>query len=365
MYYLSGQILALDCIPENREKIAAVFLSSSMNWNGFVKMGSDNYVLPALYLKLQQYNLTPYLPEPLNEYLQEVLALNRERNLSVMREAVLVRDVFLKENIECLFMKGTGNILDGLYSDIGERMLYDLDVLVGEGNMLKAAGVLRNHGFFTQKEFIPRAVESTMHYPILLRSDLVAGVEIHRMAVQYLYQNKFSNQRILENRVAANKEKGFWLMQPADRLVHNFLHAQLMHSGHYHADVSLRDLYDLLLLSRKVDALDTFLHFGHYKQASLAYLKLMHKVFGLPMPRQLASSKYGYFFLKRHQVTLQMSSAQLRRYHLLIMFFQKYGVLPLRVLWSRKARNYVFSRLSNRNWYHEHWEAIKRLLRKK
>lgn len=154
-------------------------------------------------------------------------------------------------------------------------------------------------------------------------------------------------------------------MQPSDRLIHNFLHAQLMHSGHYHADVSLRDLYDLLLLSRKADLPDTFSQYRHYKRASHSYLKLMYKVFGLSMPRRLSSESGGSFFLKRHHFTLQMSSAKLRRYHLLIMFFQKYGVLPLRILWNRKARNYVFSRLTQRNWYREHLNAIQRLLRRR
>lgn len=365
MYCFLGRILALDFKSGSREILIRDFFSTPVNWNGFVKLGSDNLVLPALYLKLQKHQLTGFLPEELNEYLLGVLQLNRERNQKVLTQARYIRDTLLTADIKSLFMKGTGHMLDGLYSDIGERMVYDLDVLVGEGQMLKAAEMLRNEGFITQKKFNPQAMESTMHYPILLRSDLVAGVEIHRMAVQYLYQKKFTTSGILAKQVAASSDKEFMVMQLRDRIIHNFLHAQLMHSGHYHTDVSLRDLYDLLLLSRKEDALDTFMQFGHYKSKSLPYLKLMHKVFDLEMPAELARSSQGNFFLWRQHQTLKMSGAKLHRYHLFIMFFQKYIVLPLRVLWSRKARNYVFSRLADSSWYKQHFEAIKRLWRKK
>lgn len=361
MYYFLGRILALDFKTGSQDLLIRDFFVTPVNWNGFVKLGSDNLVLPALYLKLQKHQLTGYLPEELNVYLQGVLQLNRERNRKVLQQARYVKDTLLTADIECLFMKGTGHMLDGLYSDIGERMVYDLDILVGEGQMMKTAEILRKKGFITQKQFNPRAMESTMHYPILLRSDWVAGVEVHRMAVQYLYQKNFTASRILENKVAASSDKEFTVMQMRDRIVHNFLHAQLMHSGHYHADVSLRNLYDLLLLSRKEDALDTFLQFGHYKSKSLPYLKLMYRVFDMEMPRELAQSNYGSFFFKRQEWTLKMSGAKLHRYHLLIMFFQKYIVLPLRVLWNRNARNYVFSRLTNRSWYKQHFEAVKRL----
>lgn len=364
MYYFLASILSLDFKPENRGKLMEGFLSGKINWNGFVKLGSDNLVLPALYLNLHKHNLTAYLPDDLNEYLLGVLDLNRERNQKVLKQALFARDTFRAADIECVFMKGTANMLDGLYGDIGERMVYDLDILAEEGKMLQAAEILHKHGFVTQKGFNPRAMESTMHYPILLRSDMVAGIEVHRMAVQYLYQKNFTTSQIHKHKVEASSEDGFWVMNLRDRIIHNFLHAQLMHSGHYHADVSLRDLYDLLLLSRKEDAFEIFRDYGHYQRKSYPYLKLMHKVFDLEMPSGLAKNNYGWFFLKRQQYTLKMSSTKLRRYHLVIMFFQKYIVLPMRVLWNQKARNYVFSRLTDRSWYKQHFEAIKRLLSK-
>ncbi|HAQ21344.1 MAG TPA: hypothetical protein DCR40_19255 [Prolixibacteraceae bacterium] len=49
-----------------------------------------------------------------------------------------------KENIQPVFLKGTANLLDGLYSDVGERMIGDIDFLVKEEDYLKAAELLKS-----------------------------------------------------------------------------------------------------------------------------------------------------------------------------------------------------------------------------
>lgn len=364
-YYLIARTLALDIYPERAGEIVKNLPAKETHWQMLVKTGSDNMILPSFFLALRRHDLLKHLPADLQQYLQYVFELNKERNLNVIRQAGEVRDLLKSENIPCLFMKGTGNILDGLYSDTGERMVYDLDVLVPEDKMLIAAQLMEEKGYHTQKKFNPRALESTMHYPILLREDQVAGVEIHRMPVQYLYRKSFRAQDIFENAVESKHEKGFLLMNYSHRIIHNFLHAQLMHSGHYNARVSLRDLYDLLLLSRQADVLETLSRFAHYRSKSAAYFKLMHKVFGLEMPEELKHTRRGDFFLRRHERVMRMNDTQLKWHMITIMILQKYVVLPARVLWNRQARNYVFSRLLDPAWYGRHLKAMGRVIRRK
>lgn len=364
-YYFIGRILSLDFMPQNKQVVARQIANDEVNWPGFVKLGSDKLVLPALYYQLSKHDLTQLLPSDLDQYLKEVFILNQQRNQNVIRLATFVRDLFQKHGIQTLFMKGTGNILDGLYQDAGIRMVYDVDVLVDESKMLDAAGLLLKEGFITQKKFNPRAMDSTMHYPILLREDFVAGVEVHRQPGQYLYEKVFNNERVWTDIRTTTQSPGFQAMNYKNRIIHNFLHAQLMHNGHYHADVSHRDLYDLLLLGEKEDLHETFSNLGHYTKSSMAYLKLMHKVFGLEMPLVLQQNKMVRCFLWRHKKVLEMSSRQLRRYHLLLLFLQKYLILPLRLLVNAKARNYVFARLTDLSWYGTHWRSMQRRLKTK
>jgi hypothetical protein len=359
-YYFIGRILSLDFFPNNKDVVARQIVDDDVNWPGFVKLGSDKLVLPALYYQLSKHGLHQLLPSDLDQYLKEIFLLNRQRNQNVIRLATFVRDVFQKNGIQTLFMKGVGNILDGLYQDTGVRMVYDVDVLVSDGKMLEAAELLQQEGFITQKKFNPRSLDSTMHYPILLREDFVAGVEVHRKPGQYLYEKVFNNERVWNDIKISSQYRGFQTMNFKNRIIHNFLHAQLMHSGHFHADVSPRDLYDLLLLGEKEDLYETFASLGQYTEASTGYLKLMYQVFGLEMPSVLYQKKAGRFFLWRHKKVLQMRSRQLRRYHLFLLFFQKYLILPLRVLVNARARNYVFARLSDISWYGTHWRSMKR-----
>jgi hypothetical protein len=362
-YFFIGRILSLDFEPLNRDGIRHDLIQLDINWPGFVKMGSDNFILPAIYLNLTRHNLHSFLPADLNGYLGEVLNLNRERNMNIVRQMHFVNNLLIRNNISSLFMKGTGNIVDGLYQDIGERMVYDIDVLVPDDKMITAAKLLESEGFITRKDFIPRSLDSTMHYPILLREDFVAGVEIHRSPSQYLYQKNFEPERVLRNQMDSSVEKGFKVMGYQDRIIHNFLHAQLMHNGHYHADVSHRDLYDLLLLSKKENPWHTFTYYKHYKSQSLAYLKLVHKTFGLPMPETLNTIRTGNFFLWRHKQVLQLSSKGLKRHHLALLLLQKYLLLPIRSLWNAKARNYIISRLTNQQWYKVHFDSMKRRMK--
>ena len=364
-YYLIARTLALDLYPERAGEIVKNLPAKEIHWQLLVKTGSDNMILPSFYLALQRHDLLKNLPADLQKYLQYVFELNKERNLSVIRQAGEVKDLLKTENIPCLFMKGTGNILDGLYAHTGERMVYDLDVLVPEDKMLAASQLMEGQGYHTQKKFNPRALESTMHYPILLREDQVAGVELHRMPVQYLYRKSFRAEGIFENAVESKSEKGFLLMNYTHRIIHNFLHAQLMHSGHYNARVSLRDLYDILLLSRHADAVEVLSGFGYYNNKGIAYLKLMHKVFGLKLPAELKQTHRGEFFLRRHERVMRMNDRQLKWHMITIMILQKYVVLPARVLWNRQARNYVFSRLLDPAWYGRHLKAMGSVFRRK
>lgn len=359
-YYFIGRILSLDFEPGNKEAILHDLTQTDINWPGFVKMGSDKFMLPALYLNLSRNGLDSFLPAELNLYLREILNLNRERNKNILQQMHYVNNLLASSNINCIFMKGTGNIADGLYQDQGERMVYDIDVLVPDDSMITAAKLLEAEGFFSRKEFISRSLDSTMHYPILLREDFVAGIEIHRSPSQYLYHKNFEAERVFKNQRESEVEKGFMLMGYRDRIIHNFMHAQLMHAGHYHADVSHRDLYDLLLLGKKDDLLSTFCQYGHYSSQSLAYLKLMHLTFGLEMPDPLKNVRSGGFFLWRHKQVLQLSSKRLRQYHLVFLLLQKYIVLPFRFLWNAKARNYILSRLTNRKWYKNHSESMRK-----
>jgi hypothetical protein len=360
IYLLIAQILSLDYQKDKIHEIAQLLPKQKEDWEKFVHLASNHLVLQTIYCSLKRNNLTSFLPKDLNEYLQYVYNLNVERNQKIVQQAKLISNILQRDVIATVFMKGVGNIFDGLYNHIGERIIYDIDILVEEGEIISAAEALIESGYKSQKSFNPKASQSTMHYPILVNEDFVAGVEIHRLPVQYQYINAFRRERVFESKKKSAFDNDLWVMSDSNKAIHNFIHSQLMHNGHYHADVSLRDLYDLLLLSQRIDIDTTFRDFGHFVDKSNAYASLMLQVFQQPKPKSLKKTITAKFFLLRNSLTLRLSGKQMALYHLVINATIKYIALPVRMIFSKNARNYVFSRLSRKNWYREHVNAYKR-----
>lgn len=360
LYYLISSILSLKVNPTAAEHIAERFPKKVEDWQRWVQMGSKHLVLQSLYLSLKNNELLGHLPNDLVNDLEHFHSLNLKRNRRVIEQSKRVQELLKVEGIECVLMKGVANILDGLYLDIGERMVYDIDILVEEDKMLNAAEILLSAGYKTQKDFNPKAYPSTMHYPILLKEDEVTGVELHRLPVQYHYLKSFSSKQAFETRKRASNERSIWVMSDENKLIHNFIHSQLMHNGHYHADVSLRNLYDMLLLGQREDVSTVFGNYKYHKAKTSAYLTLMNKVFGLPSTQGPSRSLTTRLFLARHSQTLRLSRRKLAAYHFVITAFIKYVALPFRTLFDRNARNYVFSRLGNRHWYKQHFDAYRR-----
>lgn len=358
LYLFTGKILSLGYVKDNHTEVKQKLASGTITWEMLVNTASNNLVLPAVYLQLKNNGLNHLLPHDLDYYLGEVLQMNRERNQRLINQAAFIGKVL--RGMDFIFLKGMGNLLDGLYSDVGERMIYDIDILVEKGKMMEAAALLHQEGFTTQKPFIKGSLESTMHYPILVRKDFNAGVEIHRSPVQYLYQQHFDAGRMMDNRRPGRLYEDYFVPDTPDRIIHNFIHAQLMHSAHYHAGVSLRDLYDLFLLGQQENLMDTFHVFGAYKGKTVSYQKLMFHSLGLAVPDALAASRAGKSLQWRHKKTLQMSYSSLKRYFLFFLIMEKYLVLPVRFFWNKNARNYILTRLTDGKWYGRHFRAMKR-----
>jgi len=72
------------------------------------------------------------IPEEVEHAFAEIYELNRQRNQQILKQIDDITALLNKENIQPVFLKGTANLLDELYSDVGERMIGDIDFLVTE-----------------------------------------------------------------------------------------------------------------------------------------------------------------------------------------------------------------------------------------
>ena len=100
-----------------------------------------------LYCNFKRADFLKYLPADLVEYMKHITNLNRDRNTQIIQQAQELNSLLLANNIRPIFLKGTGNLLAGIYDDIAERMVGDIDFIFSKEDYPKAITILREFGY--------------------------------------------------------------------------------------------------------------------------------------------------------------------------------------------------------------------------
>ena len=130
--YFVAKCLTISLEDNNRQEIEKQLQSKTINWETVVEVSTAHYVFPAMYCNLKRVGFLRYLPQELVNFMEHITNLNRDRNTQIIQQAQELNILLLANNISPIFLKGTGNLLEGLYEDIGERMVGDLDFLFSE-----------------------------------------------------------------------------------------------------------------------------------------------------------------------------------------------------------------------------------------
>ena len=153
-------------LDNNRRIIEKKLQQGNLDWDAIVKLSTSHLVFPALYHNLSKQNFLHYIPKDLIKYLKYISDLNKERNKQIISQANLLNELLLASNITPIFMKGTGNLLSGLYDDISERMVGDIDFIVSKKDYFKTISILKSDGYLRvgkNNYFYPLNI----HYPSL------------------------------------------------------------------------------------------------------------------------------------------------------------------------------------------------------
>jgi len=281
--YFIAKCLTISFEPKNRQEIEKLLKSTSIDWDTVVKVSTAHYVFPSLYCNFKRSNFLHYLPQELVIYMQHITNLNRERNKKIIAQAQELNILLLANNITPIFLKGTGNILEGLYEDIGERMIGDIDFLVSEKDFFKAIDILKNDSYSieeNQSSFLP----GFRHYPKLVKIENIAAVEIHKEVIIEKYRVEFNCKMISKD---AQQINDFSVLSFKNQLSLSIISSQINDYGFDFKNFSLRNAYDVFLLSKKVDTKKVISKFTKLKNPLNCFLANCNLVFG-----DLESLKY-------------------------------------------------------------------------
>ena len=366
LLYFAGHCLALDEKPDFREEVIRTINSEDFDLNRFVFVCSGHLVLQTIYLKFKEHNILEELPEELSSHLEKIYRLNVSRNERILGQVRHIASVLRKADIKPVFLKGSGNLADGVYSDSGERLMNDIDFLVSDNDYLGTAKLLKDEGYLQEEETEDwQEIGKDKHYPSLSHPDYPAYVEIHRLPTDKKYTNILSPDLIQGSMTEVRSWPGCFVPADHHKIMHNFVHGQLSNEGNLLGIVSLRDVYDLYLLSKRFSLKEVLTYFRKTAKVK-AYFTMCGKILGLN-EAFFSQPNFTFWVLdKRHHLNLS-SRYFYKINHSIIFIYQRlahgYIGLAISMIYSKEKRNYFWSRISNKRWYASHVKLYTRFFK--
>jgi hypothetical protein len=340
--FFIGKCLTITHENHNTVLVEEELKSNNIDWDAVVKVSTSHYVFPALYCNLKRADFLHYLPTDLVEYMKHITDLNRERNQQIIEQAKEINELLLTNNITPIFLKGTGNLLEGLYDDIAERMVGDVDFLVSKNSMNKAVSLLKNVNYErTSKKLTSPVLQK--HYPRLINKNKISAVEVHIRILRDSATNSFNYDRVINSIILKNN---FSLLSYTDQLTLSTLANQYNDYGYLYKTISLRNTYDIYLLSIKTNNLNVLQKYKNLYKFLNPYFFISSKF--------LSTKKINYEKKIRNKLYLKILLCKLnspffaKLYHttfkVLIFLFKK-SLGAIRFIKNRDFRSYYIKKL--------------------
>ncbi len=349
--FFVAKCLTISLEDENKKEIENQLKTTEVAWEAVVKASTANYVLPALYCNLKRASFLHYLPNDLVDFMIRVTDLNREKNKQIIEQAKEINDLLLANNIKPIFLKGTGNLLEGLYEDIAERMVGDIDFIFSKDDYPKAIEVLSNFGYSKVYD-INYDFPEFKHYPRLQKENNIAAIEIHKELLIEKYANEFNYSFVSEDSQIINNTN---VLSFKNQLALSIIATQINDHGFYFKNIALRNAYDVFLLSKKTIAKTSFNKFINLKNPLNCFLATCYDVFNKPKSLEYSNSKGVETYLKSFNKLLADEKLRNKKYTKIKTFLsiKERGTIIYKSIFDKNHRNWLLKRMTDKTWYQE------------
>jgi len=349
--FFVAKCLTISLEKKNREEIEAKLQSEEIDWDAVVKVSTGHYVFPALYCNLKRVDFLKYVPADLVEYMKHITDLNRERNIQIIEQAKELNKLLLANNITPIFLKGTGNLLEGLYEDVAERMVGDIDFIFSKEHYPKAIALILKEGYTrVSKEYY--AYPQFKHYPRLIKDNNIGAIEIHKELLLKKYAKEF-NYSIVSKDVQKINE--VTLLSIKNQLALSIFANQINDDGFHYMSISLRNAYDVFLLSKKTNALQIPSKFKILENPLNCFLAICHHTFGeIPSLEYNKTRKTEKHLKTFNELLLNDTKRKLRsKLKRTELFIKKRLSILYKSVFDKEHRVWLLKRISDKNWQRE------------
>ncbi len=345
--FFVGKCLTITHEEHNKKIVEQEIKSGNVDWDNVVKVSTAHYVFPALYCNLKRANLLSYLPEELVNYMKHITDLNRERNLQIIEQAKEINNLLLANNITPIFLKGTGNLLEGLYEDIAERMVGDIDFIVSIKQFKIVIQLLKKDSYSESSiDYIDNTIFNR-HYPKLTKAGKISSLEVH---YKMITNDKQFNYAYIKNNLIKTK-KNITILSYNDQVLMTCFNKQINDKGQWYKSISLRNSYDLFLVSKLTFANKVLTSFKHPKSGYLKnFLASSCMIFNNPKSLDYTKTKSTKSFLKKQIALIEnpkKNSLSKRKWNVYFLFISRL-LKTIKIFYKKEYRAWFIKRLKNR-----------------
>ena len=350
--YFVAKCLTISVDDRNKKAIEKLLQLNSIDWESVVKLSTSHYVLPALFCNLKRSNFLHYLPDDLVTYMEYITNLNRERNEEIINQARDLNGLLLKNNIEPIFLKGTANLLAGIYEDIAERMVGDIDFIFSKEDYPKAIKLLRNYDYSEVGKY-KYQFPGGKHYRRLKKNNSIAAIEIHsEIVLTEKYRKEFNYSFVKKDLQIIDKTR---VLSYANKLNLSIISDQINDNGFYFNRIILRNVYDIFLLSKKTIAKDAVNKLDKLRNPLNCFLATCYVVSDNMNSLEYDKNSITTSYLKIFNYKLSNPKTTKSLHKIVkIYLFTKWilNILYKSVIY-KKYRVWFLRRLTDKNWHRE------------
>jgi len=350
--FFIAKSLTISFEEKNRDEIELILKTTDVDWEAVVKVSTSHYAFPAIYCNFKRVDFLKYLPQELVSYMQHIANLNRERNKKIIAQAQDLNTLLLANNITPIFLKGTGNLLAGIYDDIAERMVGDIDFIFSKEDYSKAIIVLRDNGYsevHKYKYYFPYE----KHYRRLKKKNTIAAIEVHKELIDVKkYAKKFNYSFVNKDSQVIN---GISTLSYANKLNLSIIANQINDNGFFYKTMALRNAYDVFLLSKKTNAKVAVNTLDKLTNPLNCFLAACYEVFNKVDSLEYNNTKNAASYLSVFNSQFTSRKTTKKRHKLIKTYLSLKSRLNIiyKSIIYKEYRVWLFKRVTDKNWYKE------------
>ncbi|MDP5093730.1 MAG: hypothetical protein NWQ17_10490, partial [Polaribacter sp.] len=192
------------------------------------------------------------------------------------------------------------------------------------------------------------------HYPRLYKNhiDSIAAVEIHKEFLPDKYADEFNYDFVKKDSLCINN---IHVLSYSDQLNLTIIAKQINDEGYVYNNISLRNAYDIFLLSKKTIAKKAFTDFKKLYNPMNCFLALCYETMGKIKSLEYTETAQTKSYLKTFYIHLNNDSLRIKfmKSTSKKLFIKERIDFIIHSFFDKEYRKWMFKRATDKNWQNE------------